>query len=520
MSARPITVRKLKEILRLKYQAQLTHRQIALSLNVSASTVSYYANRAAQIGIVAWPPNELWTDDTLERAFLSTKPIPKKQHKPIPNWAVVYQELKQPGQKGVTLELLWQEYAQRCGSEHYSYNHFCRLYKDWARVLQPSMRQTHIAGEKLFVDYCGQTMPIIDPHTGEILYKAQVFVAVLGASNYTFAEATRTQQLEDWVMSHKRAFEFFGGVPQLVVPDCLKSAVSVARNTDPDVNPTYQMLAAHFGTAIMPARPRKPKDKSKAEVGVQIVTRWILAVLRHEVFHSLTQLNQRIGELLIRLNQKPFQKIPGSRASLFAELDAPALKPLPAYPYQYTFVKKVLVGKDYHVDIEKHYYSVPYALQGKRIEAHVNAHTVVFYHGSKAVAEHKRSQRKGQHSSNPAHMPANHQIMLEWSPERLLNWASSIGPYTSHWVYEFIRLADHPAQAVRPCLTLLGQAKTYGKERLEAACLRGHLTGANRLHNIRTMLKNGLEQQSISQTKHDPLQSISHDNVHGEGYFH
>lgn len=219
------------------------------------------------------------------------------------------------------------------------------------------MRQTHIAGEKLFVDYCGQTMPIVDPHTGESLYRAQVFVAVLGASNYTFAEATRSQQLEDWVMSHKRAFEFFGGVPQLVVPDCLKSAVSVARNTDPDLNPTYQMLAAHFGTAIMPARPRKPKDKSKAEVGVQIVTRWILAVLRHEVFHSLAQLNQRIAELLTRLNQKPFQKLPGCRASMFAELDAPALKPLPAYPYQYTQVLSVLVGKDYHVDLEKHYYS-------------------------------------------------------------------------------------------------------------------------------------------------------------------
>jgi transposase len=191
----------------------------------------------------------------------------KTRHKPLPDWAVLHQELKQPGQKGVTLELLWQEYAERNNATHYSYNHFCRLYKVWASVLQPSMRQTHIAGEKLFVDYCGQTMPIVDPHTGEILYRAQVFVAVLGASNYTFAEATRSQQLEDWVMSHKRAFEFFGGVPQLVVPDCLKSAVSVARNTDPDLNPTYQMLAAHFGTAIMPARPRKPKDKSKAEVG-------------------------------------------------------------------------------------------------------------------------------------------------------------------------------------------------------------------------------------------------------------
>ena len=520
MSARPITVRKLKEILRLKYQARLAHRQIALSLHISPSTVSYYLNRAAQLEITTWPLCERWDDVTLERAFLSTRAVSKTRHKPLPDWAVLHQELKQPGQKGVTLELLWQEYAERNNSDHYSYNHFCRLYKEWASVLQPSMRQTHIAGEKLFVDYCGQTMPIVDPHTGEILYRAQVFVAVLGASNYTFAEATRTQQLEDWVMSHKRAFEFFGGVPQLVVPDCLKSAVSVARNTDPDLNPTYQMLAAHFGTAIMPARPRKPKDKSKAEVGVQIVTRWILAVLRHETFHSLAQLNQRISGLLTRLNEKPFQKLPGCRASMFAELDAPALKPLPAYPYQYTKVVSVLVGKDYHVDLEKHYYSVPYALQGKRLEAHLAEHTVTLYHVGKVVAQHPRSHRKGQHSSVPAHMPAHHQALLECSSEHLLSWAASIGPYTTHWVDSFIRQAAHPAQAVRPCQALLGQSKKYGKARLEAACLRGYLTGANRLHHIRNMLKHGLEQQPVATSRQDPLQDISHDNVHGEHYFH
>jgi transposase len=520
MSTRPISVRKLKEILRFKYQGKLSHRQIALSLNISASTVSYYVNRAAQLGIHDWPLSELWDDLTLERAFLKTQPIHKKQHKPLPNWATIHQELKRKDHKGVTLERLWQEYAERQGSHYYSYNHFCRLYKEWARVLQPSMRRTHTAGEKLFVDYCGQTIPIVDPHTGEIIYRAQIFVAVLGASNYTFAEATRSQQLEDWCLSHKRAFEFFGGVPQLVIPDCLKSAVSVARNTDPDLNPTYQMMAAHFGTAIMPARPRKPKDKSKAEAGVQLVTRWILAVLRHETFHSLAHLNQRISELLVRLNQKDFQKIPGCRASLFAELDAPALNLLPRYPYHYTQIQRVLVGKDYHVDIEKHYYSVPYALLGKRLEAHITEQTVVFYHHGKMVAEHKRSQRKGQHSSLLEHMPEHHKAMLEWSPERLMNWAIAIGPYTAHWVHEFIRQADHPAQAVRPCLALLGQSKSYGKARLEAACLRGHLTGANRLHNIRTMLKNGLDQQPLSNTKQDPLQTLRHDNVHGEGYFH
>lgn len=520
MSARPISVRKLKEILRCKYQGKLTHRQIALSLSISASTVSYYVNRAAQLGITDWPLAPIWDDVTLERAFLKTVAVHKTQHKPLPNWAGVYQELKAPGRKGVTLELLWQEYAERSPEQHYSYNHFCRLYKEWAAVLQPSMRQTHLAGEKLFVDYCGQTMPIVDPDTGEMTCRAQIFVAVLGASNYTFAEATRSQQLEDWIMSHKRAFEFFGGVPQLVVPDCLKSAVSVARNTDPDLNPTYQMLAAHFGTAIMPARPRKPKDKSKAEVGVQVVTRWILAVLRHEVFHSLAHLNQRIAELLIKLNNKPFQKLPGCRSSLFNELDAPALQPLPRFPYEYTKIQRVLAGKDYHVDIEKHYYSVPYALVGKRLEAHIRAQTIVIYHHGQVVAEHPRSHRKGQHTCDMAHMPDHHKVMLEWSPERLLKWAASIGIYTQQWVQETLAHAAHPALAVRPCLSLLGQSETYSKARLEAACLRGHLTGANRLHNIRAILKNGLEYQPMPTVKHDPLKALVHDNVHGESYFH
>jgi transposase len=493
--------------------------QIALSLHISSSTVSYYLNRAAQLDIMTWPLSESWDDVTLERAFLSTRAVSKTRHKPLPDWAVLHQELKQPGQKGVTLELLWQEYAERNNGAHYSYNHFCRLYKEWASVLQPSMRQTHIAGEKLFVDYCGQTMPIVDPHTGEILYRAQVFVAVLGASNYTFAEATRSQQLEDWVMSHKRAFEFFGGVPQLVVPDCLKSAVSVARNTDPDLNPTYQMLAAHFGTAIMPARPRKPKDKSKAEVGVQIVTRWILAVLRHETFHSLAQLNQRISGLLTRLNEKPFQKLPGCRASCLPssmrQHSSPCQRTPTSTPKWCRCWLARITTSTWRSTITRSLCLAGQAAGSPSGGAY--GHAVPRGQGRGRTP---RSHRKGQHSSLREHMPAHHQALLEWSPERLLGWAASIGPYTTHWVDSFIRQAAHPAQAVRPCQALLGQSKKYGKARLEAACLRGYLTGANRLHHIRNMLKHGLEQQPVATSRQDPLQDIHHDNVHGEHYFH
>ena len=307
----PVSMRKLKEILRLKYACGMSHRQIASSLAVSPSTVSNYANRASQLGITAWPLPECWTEPALRAAFLHTQVTPKPMA--LPDWAMVHQELKA---KTVTLQRLWEEYSERHPAGHYSYNHYCRLYRAWLQCQRPSMRQSHKAGEKLFVDYCGPTVPVIDAETGEVR-TAQVFVAVLGASNYTYAEATWSQGLADWTMSHARCFTFLGGVPELVVPDNLKSAVTKASRYEPDLDPTYQQLAAHYNVAVVPARPHKPKDKAKAEVGVQVVERWILAALRHERFFSLRQLNQRIAELLVRLNERPFKKLPGCRRSQF-----------------------------------------------------------------------------------------------------------------------------------------------------------------------------------------------------------
>ncbi|EIF0665381.1 IS21 family transposase, partial [Salmonella enterica] len=301
MPTTPISMRKLKEILRLKYGAGLSHRQIGRSLAISPSVVSRYANRAAQLGIKQWPLPAEWDDAALKHAFLQTQ-VKMKKHS-LPDWATVHKELRN---KCVTLQLLWEEYGERNPGGSYSYNHYCRMYREWLKTTSPSMRQVHKAGEKLFVDYCGPTVDITNPDTGEIR-TAQIIVAVPGASSYTWAEATWSQQLEDWVMSHVRCFQWLGGVPELVVPDNLKSATSRACKYDPDVNPTYQQMLEHYNVAVIPARPRKPKDKAKAEVGVQVVERWIMARIRHETFYSLASLNQRIRELLERLNHKVMQ---------------------------------------------------------------------------------------------------------------------------------------------------------------------------------------------------------------------
>ncbi len=416
----PISMRKLKEILRLKYGVGLSHRQIGRSLAISPSVVSRYANRAAQLGIKQWPLPTGWDDTKLKHAFLQTQ-VKMKKHS-LPDWATVHRELRN---KCVTLQLLWEEYCERNPGGFYSYNHYCRMYREWLKTTSPSMRQVHKAGEKLFVDYCGPTVGVTDPETGEIR-TAQVIVAVLGASSYTWAEATWSQQLEDWVMSHVRCFQWLGGVPELVVPDNLKSATSRACKYDPDVNPTYQQMLEHYNVAVLPARPRKPKDKAKAEVGVQVVERWIMARIRHEIFYSLASLNQRIRELLERLNNKIMQKLGYSRAELFIQLDKPALKPLPEASYSYTLVKKVRVHADYHVEIDKHYYSVPCSLLGQQLEAWISGELVRLFNQGQEVAVHPRKRTYG-YSTRNEHMPEAHRQHATWTPERLLEWAGHIG---------------------------------------------------------------------------------------------
>ena len=514
MPTAPISMRKFKELIRLKYGCQLGHRQIAASLSISCGTVSNYANRAAQLGLDCWPIPDKWDEAALTQAFFSTK-VQRHQHA-VPNWSEVHVELKH---KTLTLLLLWEEYAERNPEGFYSYNHYCRLYKYWLKCQTPSMRQSHKAGEKLFVDYCGPTMNIVTPNTGECR-TAQVFVAVMGASNYTYAEATWSQKLEDWVMSHARCFEFLGGVPELVIPDNLKSGVTKACRYEPDLNPTYQQMATHYNTVIVPARPYKPKDKAKAEVAVQIVERWIMAKLRHEVFFSLRQLNLRIQELLVDLNQRQMKKQPGSRLSQFEEIDKPALKPLPEMDYVFTQVKAVKVHIDYHVEVEKHYYSVPHSLIKQKLESHTTGELVTFYHQGNVVAVHPRSHRHGGHTTIDEHMPIAHQKHQQWSPQRFEKWASEIGNSTEKMVSQFLKSRQHPEQSYRICLGLLSLAKKYSPQRLEAACLRALLTGINRLQGITSILAKGLDSQPLPEAQPDLLADIEHTNIRGNHYYH
>jgi len=513
MPANRLSMRKIKEVLRLKWVNKLSDRKIAQSCNISRPAVVKYIERAEQAGL-SWPLLEPYTDVELERLLFPTQKQLPGSNLVWPDWSSIRQELHK---KNVTLFLLWQEYREQ-HPKGYQYSWFCEQYRSWLGQRDFSMRQTHRAGEKLFVDYAGQTMPVIDPGTGEIR-SAQIFVAVLGASNYSYAEATWTQSLPDWIGSHQRTFSFLGGLPEVVVPDNLRSGVSKAHRYEPDLNPTYLEMATHYGVAIVPARVRKPKDKAKAEVGVQIVERWILAALRNHTFFSLAELNQTIRQLLVKLNQRPFKKLPGSRLEQFQSLEQATLKPLPASPYVYAEWKVVRVHIDYHVDIEGHYYSVPYKWVKQQLDARITANTVELFHQGQRLASHPRSWLRGRHTTFDAHRPESHRQYGDWSPGRFLRWADKIGTATRQVISTILQERRHPEQGYRSCLGILRLAKTYSDARLEAACTRALLLGAYRYKSIESILKRGLESKPIAVTEESVLPQ-HHENVRGSGYYH
>lgn len=512
MPAAKISMPQLTELLRL-HAAGLSQRRIAQSLDLSVGVVNKYLQLAQARGL-SWPlPPEL-TEAALGQLLEPPATPTPDTHGAAPDCAVMHRELQR---KGVTRLLLWEEYVAAFPDQHYSYAQFCRRYRDWRAGVKPTLRQTHLAGEKLFVDYAGQTVPIVEALTGEY-WPAQIFVAVLGASSYTYAEATATQQLPDWVGSHVRAFAFFGGVPQLVVPDNLKSAVRKACRYEPLLNRTYQELLTHYNTAALPARPYKPRDKAKVEVGVQVVERWLLARLRQQTFFSLGELNQALWHWLTQLNDRPFKKLPGSRRSQYAALDQPALRPLPGQPFVYAEWKKARVHIDYHVEVAGHYYSVPHPLIRRELETRLTATTVECLSQGERVAVHPRSDRKGAHTTDPAHMPKSHRAHLAWTPGRFLNWALEIGPQTRDLVQHLLTNRPHPEMGFRSCLGLLALAKNYGKPRLEAACTRALALGAPTRRSVVSILEKGLENQPLPESTLE-LPAPPHANLRGAAYY-
>jgi len=507
-------MRKICSVLRLYFAANLSVRAIARSIGASPSTVGDYVRRAQLAGL-GWPLPEGMSERAVEaRLFPPAKPA--HLERPLPQWPWVHRELRR---KGVTLALLWQEYK----AEHedgLQYSQFCERYRVWRKRVDAVMRQEHRAGEKMFVDYAGHTAGVVDRATGEVR-AAQVFVAVLGASSYTFAEATWTQSLPDWIGSHVRALAFFGGAAEVLVPDNLRAAVTSPHLYEPELNPTYQDLASHYAMAIVPARGGKPRDKAKAEVGVQLVERWILAVLRNRLFFSLGELNAEIARLLERLNTRPFRKLPGSRREAFESLDRPALQPLPLEPYAFAQWKKVRVHVDYHVELERHYYSVPHALIGKQLLVRYTATTVECLHHGERVASHPRSFIPGRHTTVAEHMPERHRGAGQWTPARFRSWAHTSGPGTAALIERVLGSRRHAEQSYRTCLGILRLGKSYGDARLEAACRYALTLGSHSVRSVESILKHRLDEQPRSGgAQHELALPTEHDNLRGADYFH
>ena len=505
-------MRQIRESLRLHLQAKLSYNEVGRALKISKSVVGKYIS-LARVACVDWAAAQTLSDEDLE-ARLFRPPVPRSSHQLAPDFGHIHQELKRAG---VTLMLLWEEYAGD-NPLAYKYTSFCIKYREFAGRQQRSMRQIHIAGEKLFVDYAGGSVPIICAATGEIS-QAQIFVATLGASNYTYACATPRQTTADWIRAQVQALEFIGGVPRLIVPDQARALIKTPDRYDPIPNRTYEEFAKHYGSAILPARPRKPKDKPKVEGSVLLVQRWILARLRNRQFFSLLELNRAIAGLLADLNQRPFKKLPGCRRSAFELLDAPVLRALPATRYAISHWKLVKVNIDYHVEFEGHYYSVPHRLVGARLDLRTTDQLLECFASSQRVACHPVSAVRGGFTTTPDHMPASHRAHLEWTPAKLIAWGQRVGVSTAAVVTWQLEHRPHPEQGYRACLGLMALIRKYDEARLEAACTRAMAIRAPNLRSVTNILKCGLDRQaSLPPSTTSP--AIEHENVRGADYYH
>jgi transposase len=511
MAAERLSMRTIREVLRLKWEKNLSNKKIAQSCKIARSTIKDCLARAERAGL-SWPLSPELDDGRLEALLYPARPTEQPEKRGLPSMEYIRTELTR---KRVTLQLLWLEYKQ-ANPEGYQYSQFCLLYQQWAAKLDVCLRQTHRAGEKLFVDYAGQAIPVEDPVIGKTR-EAWLFVATLGASSYTFAWASFSQELPSWIEAHVRAFSFFEGVTEILVPDNLKVGVTRPCYYEPDINPTYLEMARHYGAVVIPARVARPKDKAKVESAVLLAERWILAALRNHTFFSLVELNQAIAEKLRELNSRPFQKMDATRRSLFESVDRPALKPLPAVAYEYAEWKKARVNIDYHIDVGGHYYSVPHQLVKEQADVRMTATTVEVLFKNQRVAAHPRSHHKGAHTTLTEHMPKAHQKYLEWTPSRIIHWAGQNGPHTRDLVTRILEGRRHPEQGFRSCLGIMRLGKRFSPERLEAACARALILKAYSYKSVESILKSNLDAQELESAA--PAKPVLHNNIRGKEYY-
>ncbi|MBB3399756.1 integrase [Rhizobium sp. R693] len=516
MPAERLKMRRVREILRYRFEEGLGHKSIAARVGAAPSTVRETLRRVEIAGL-SWPLGDDVSDAILEAALYRAAGTKTGHRRSVePDWAHVHRELKR---KHVTLQILWDEYIG-LHPDGYRYSRYCDLYRAWALKLPVTMRQDHAAGEKLFVDYAGDTVTVVVDRLSGKTRQAHLFVAVLGASSLSFAHARWSETLPDWIECHLLALEAFGGAPALLVPDNAKVAVIKACHFDPQVNRTYAGMAAHYGSAVLPTRPRRPRDKAKVEAAVRIVERWLLGRLRHRVFYSLADVNAAIVELLVDLNDtRVLRRVGRTRRQLFEELDYPALRPLPVERYVFAEWKIRRAGLDYHVDIDKHYYSVPYRFARAQVEARITANTIEIFHKGERIAAHRRSSGNGKHTTTPEHMPSSHRRFADWTIERISREASAIGSDVALLCERILADRPHPEQGYRACLGIIRLVKAFERERVNAACGRALEIGARTYGSVRSILDNHLDRPSASSGASSP-EPINHSNIRGPRYYH
>ena len=506
-------MRKIRDVLRLTHALGMSRRLVGEATGIGKTAVGEYVRRAAVAGL-SWPILDEIDDAELERRLFPPADTALCAARTEPDWSHIHAELKG---RGVTLALLWQEYRAE-HAQGYAYSWFCERHSDWRKRISATMRQTHLAGEKLFVDWAGDTMPVFDPTTGEE-HRVHIFVAALGASNYTYAEARWTETLPDWIGAHVNAFAAIGGVSKALVPDNLKAGITKPSRYEPGINRTYQDLADHYGCVVLPARVMKPRDKAKVEVAVQIVQRFVLAKLRHRRFFSLVELNAAIRDCVTAINAKVMRRVGKSRNELLETIDRPALNALPTTPYSYAEWKRARAAPDYHIEVAGHYYSVPSKLIREMVEARITSATVEIFHKGQRVASHAFSAVRNRHTTITEHMPSAHRRYAEWTPAKIMSEAASIGPAAIALVEAIMKAKPHPEQGFRSCLGIISLVRTYGSERVEAASRRGNDIGATTYGSIKSILQNGLD-KAYANSKAPDGPPIRHANIRGRGYYH